>query len=100
LRSDISYETELSRLMKRGSQLAPVEADWDRDIAPLLEKLVDFMGFSQRQRETAKWNSYRPPEVREWMPAISTPPSDAKDERAEITKYEELYAEQLVTLIH
>jgi hypothetical protein len=33
------------------------------------------------------------------MPAISTPPSDAKDERAKITKYEELYAEQLVTLI-
>jgi hypothetical protein len=46
LRPDISYETELSRLMKRSSQLALVEADWDRDIAPLLEKIVDFMGFS------------------------------------------------------
>jgi hypothetical protein len=58
------------------------------------------MGFSQRQLETAKWNDYRPPEVTEWIPAAEAPPSDVKDERAAIMEYEELYSEQLVTLIH
>lgn len=97
---DISYEAELARLMKRSTLLAPVEAKWDPDIADLIEKIVDFMGFSQRQQETAKWNQYRPPNVTEWIPTAEALPSDVKDERAAVREYEELYVEQLLTLIH
>ena len=99
LREDVSFEDALARLRARSARLAPVTRDWEPDIADLLELTLDGVSYSERQQETARLNAYRPPEVTEWRPLAELLPTDAEDPAAEVTRYSDLYAEQLAALL-
>jgi hypothetical protein len=100
LRDDVSFDDALARLREQSATLAPVERDWDPDIADLLEPTLDSVSFSERQQEIARLNRYRPPEVSEWRTLDHLLPSDVDDSDATVARYSDLYAEQLVALLH
>jgi len=100
LRPEIALDDALARLRTRSAKLAPVQRDWDPDIAELLECTLDNVAFSERQTETARLNTYRPPEVTEWLPASNALPPDVDDVEITIERYEGLYAERVAALLH
>jgi hypothetical protein len=99
LRADVSFDEALARLRRRSATLAPAVRDFDQDIADLLALMLDSVSYSERQRETERLNGYRPPEVTEWRPLTDLQASDVGDEGAEISRYGDLYAEQLAALL-
>jgi hypothetical protein len=100
LRDDVSFEEALTRLRARSAMLAPVERDWDPDIADLLALTLDSVSYSERQQATARLNAYRPPEVAEWRPLAELLPANVEDPAEEVARYSDLYAEQLAALLH
>jgi hypothetical protein len=67
LRSDVTYEQALAMLRQRSVTLFPTK-DWDSDIADILEIIVTSNSLEERLRQTVEFNTYRPPEVSEWLP--------------------------------
>jgi hypothetical protein len=100
LRDDAPYETVLARLRERSARLAPVKPDWAPEIADLIDRVVHMGDFANRAQVTAKWNRYRPPPVTEVVPAADAAPSNVTDPTAEVRRYETLFAEQLIALLH
>jgi hypothetical protein len=100
LREDVAFEEALARLRQRSAKLAPVEKNWDIDIADLLELTLDSVSYAERQQEIARLNQYHPPEVSEWMPLSDLLPVDVGDPEEIIALYGGLYAERLAALLH
>lgn len=99
LRPDLDFDTLLRTLRARSALLAPVEPRFHPDLAPLLSRMVDAVGSSQRQQQIAEFNAWQPPEPEEWAPASSALPSDVENPQATLEHYDTL-AEHLVALLH
>jgi len=99
LRPELDFDTVLRSLHERNAALVPVEPRFHPDVAPLLSRLVDRVGISQRQRRIAELNVYQPPEPEEWLPANAALPPDVPDTKAALEHYS-LLAEHLVALFH
>ncbi|HEY8211173.1 MAG TPA: hypothetical protein VIG99_27000 [Myxococcaceae bacterium] len=99
LRPDLDYDSALHMLRERSAKLVPVEPLFHPDVAPLLWRIVDSRHISQRQTKIAEFNSYRPPEPEEWLPADAAPPSDVTDREAALDRIGYV-AEHLVALLH
>jgi hypothetical protein len=65
LKPEISVNHTMAMYAKRDRALAPVAPDWDADLAPVLQLIVDQYGGAQRQAEIERFNKYRPPGVAE-----------------------------------
>jgi hypothetical protein len=96
LRSDITYEQALAMLRQRSITLFPTKEHWDPDLVDLLELIVRPFPFEEGLRLTVQYNTYRPPEVCEWLPLDKLLPSDVEDEGDTELYYEEKYAKDLV----
>lgn len=99
LKPGLDFDSVLRELRERSAALAPVEPRFEPDLAPLLQRIADWHSAAERPRQISELNAYRPPEVSEWLPAKSAPPSDVTDPKAAIERYEDL-AEELVILVH
>jgi hypothetical protein len=99
LRPDLDYDTVLRTLRERSATLAPVEPRFHPDLAPLLSRVVDRAPIHERQRRIAEFNSWRPPEPEEWLPANAALPPDVADPQRALEHYSYL-AEHLVALMH
>jgi hypothetical protein len=99
LRPDLDFDTVLRTLRERSAALAPVEPRFPPDLAPLLTRVVDDVAFYERQRKIAEFNTWRPPEPEEWLPAEAALPSDVEHPERMINHYGFL-AEHLVALLH
>jgi hypothetical protein len=89
----------LARLRERSRRLAPVDKDFDPDIAEVLERFVDSVLPINRSREIDRWNQFRPPLPIEQRSATEQPDPVADADGA-IGRYESIYAEQLMALLH
>lgn len=98
LRDDVRYADALARLRARSARLVQVERQWDPDVAPLLELIVDNGGYANRGPNTERFNQYRPPQVNEHR--ADTQPADVPDVDAAVDEYHGVYAEQLIALLH
>jgi hypothetical protein len=99
LRPDLDFDTVLRIRRERSAALAPVEPHFHPDVEPLLTRIVDNVAISERQRRTAEFNAYQPPEPDEWLPADAALPSDVPDTKAALEHYS-LLTEYLVALFH
>lgn len=99
LHKNIQYDAALARLRARSAQSMPSRS-WDPDISPVLDSIIEYVSFEQRQQEVERFNAYRPPAVSEWRPLAEALPSDVADEVATSREYASLYAEQLAMLLH
>ena len=90
----------LQRLRERSRRLAPVEKNFDPDIADVLELLLETELPITRGREIERWNRFRVPSPTEQRPAAEQPASDVADAAEAIGRYESMYAEQLIALLH
>ena len=99
LRPDLDSDTVLRTLRERSATLAPVEPRFHPGLAPLLSRVVDSVAIQERQRKTAEFNAYQPPEPEEWRPADSALPVDVEDSERALQHYSYL-AEHLVALLH
>jgi hypothetical protein len=99
LRPDLDLDTVLRTLRGRSQALAPVEPRFSPDVAPLLSLVVDSVDFSQRQRQVAEFNAYRPPVPDEWLPVESALPVDVPDVPRAVHALA-AQAEHLVALLH
>ena len=100
LRPDLAVDSVLARLRERSATLAPVAPAFDPEIAPLLVRTLDDVELHLRQRETARLNAYRPPDVSQWVPLSQAPAGDVEDAGAVIDHYEGWSAEHLVAILH
>jgi hypothetical protein len=100
LREDQTYENALARLSERSAVMAPVQPDWDPDIADLLQLTLDDGLYAHRHQRIAELNRYRPPAVSEWRLASEAQLPDVPDVEAAVSEYQGLYAEQLAALLH
>lgn len=95
VRPDLDEAAIRATLAERSRKLAPVEHAFDRDVAELLELLVEREMRSERPTEAARLNSFHPPAVTEFR----TEPLPAQGELAvAIERYGD-NAEQLVALL-
>jgi hypothetical protein len=90
----------LARLRGHSQRPQPVEKNFDPDVAEVLERLVGTALPSERGREIRLWNRFHPPRPTEKRPATEQPTSDVADTGEAIGRYESLYAEQLMALLH
>ncbi|NVJ27530.1 hypothetical protein HUW62_40590 [Myxococcus sp. AM011] len=97
LRPDLDFDTVLRTLRERSAALVPVEPRFHPDVAPLLNRLPDEFGISERQQKIAELNAFRPPEPEEWLPAAL--PSDVENPERVLTSYGDL-SEGLVAALH
>ena len=67
LRSDVTYEQALAILRERSVTLFPSTANWDPDIIDLLELTQNVFSFEESLHRAVQLNTYRPPEVSEWL---------------------------------
>ncbi len=100
LRSDISYEQALAMLRERSVTLFPTKEHWDPDIADLLELTQNSFSFEESLHRAVQLNTYRPPEVSEWLPLDKLLPSDVEKEGESIEYYTEVYAKGFVRWFH
>ncbi len=100
LRDDVEQEGVLDRLRRRSETLAPVERRFDPDMADVLELTLDSVPRERREQRAAELNAFEPAGVTEWIPVADAPPSDVDGPDDAIDRYEGLYAEQLVALLH
>ena len=87
LNPEKSFDAVLARLRERSAALVTIVPDWDPDLVGLLEHVLDWGALKDRQRETARFNAYRPPPVAEWTPLDEAPESDVKDVAAMVEDY-------------
>ncbi|RKH36817.1 hypothetical protein [Corallococcus sicarius] len=99
LRPDLDVDTVLLALRERSAALAPVAPHFHPDVAPLLSRVTDAYGVSERQRRIAEFNAFRPPEPEEWLPANASLPVDVEDTARALSRYAAL-AEHLVVFLH
>jgi len=99
LRPELTYDTVLSRLRERSQALVPVTPAFHPAVEPLLSRIVQDMGVSDRPRTTSRLNAYRPPEVSQWTPLAEAPPADVEDVDESILLYEGVYAEQFASYV-
>jgi hypothetical protein len=99
LRPELSFASVLSDLQARSAKLAPAERDWDSDLAPVFELILDDLAFAERETVARRFNDLRPPEPDAWRPASEMQPPDVPDPEAEVARYNEFHAEQFVALI-
>jgi hypothetical protein len=100
LRPHLSYDAVLAKLRQRSAAFAPVERDWDPDIAPFLERTLKRFYVNELNPRIAEYNKLRPPPPSEWLPLDSAPPSDVDDPAREIELYEGFFAERMVAAFH
>jgi hypothetical protein len=100
LRGDTREEAATATLEHRSRMFDTVEPNFDPDIADLLTLTLEDVDFGHRQPKIAELNRYRPPAVSEVRPVSVQPGSDLADPEAEIDRYRDLFAEQLVALLH
>jgi len=98
LRPDLSFDTVLARLRERSAALVPVTPAFEPDLAPLLTRTLDKVPVWERQREIARLNAYRPPDVSQWMPVQQAPASDVADLDEAGILYEVLHLQRLTLL--
>lgn len=99
LRPEQDFAAKLAQLEARSETLRPVTSTFDEDLAPVLERIIDCFDIANRPTETARLNALRPPPVAEWVPASAALPADVDVSKAR-DRYVNLYAEQLVALLH
>lgn len=99
LRPELKLDQVLATLRQRSLAFAPLATQFDPDVAPLLDLLVQRVDLSQRRKEIERLNQYRPPPVSEWLPASQMPAPDVDDVPATLQLYEQ-YSEELVVLLH
>ncbi|MFY2562221.1 hypothetical protein ACN469_31800 [Corallococcus terminator] len=97
LRPDLDFDTVLRTLRERSAAFVPVEPRFHPDLAPLLARLPDEFGISERQRKIAELNAFRPPDPEEWLPVAL--PSDVENPERVLTSYGDL-SEGLVAVLH
>jgi hypothetical protein len=83
----LKLDAVLATLRERSARLAPIERDWDPDVADVLALIVDSDGLTARRRNTVKFNQFRPPPVSEWFPLVAMPRTDVADVEAELKRY-------------
>ncbi len=76
LRSDITSEQALAMLLERSVTLFPSKANWDPDMVDLFELTQNVFSFEEGLRRAVQLNTYRPPEVPEWLPLDKLLPPD------------------------
>jgi hypothetical protein len=99
LRPELKLEEVLATLYQRSLAFTPLSMQFDPDVSPLLELLVQRVDLSRRHKEIERLNQYHPPPVSEWIPASQMPAPDVDDVPATIQLYEQ-YSEELVVLLH
>lgn len=100
LRPDVTFEAALARLRARSAILKPVDRDWDPDIKDILALTLTNVAFADRQKETLRLNTYRPPPVSEYLPEDQIRDTDVGAPDKIVQSYEALHAEQLTMLLH
>ncbi|HLL53076.1 MAG TPA: hypothetical protein VK447_05985 [Myxococcaceae bacterium] len=99
LRPELDFDTVLRGLRERSDLFEPVEPRFEPDSAPLLIRVANHRGHSERPRKIAELNAYRPPDVDEWLPANAALPPDVPEPTAAIHQYREL-ADLLAVMLH
>ncbi len=102
LRPDVNEAAIRDRLRAQSATLAPVERDWDPDVADLLTLVLDEHPFAERQQQIKRLNAYRPPPVSEWSPLPRFDPDapvDLAGMSATTARCNDL-AERLIALLH
>jgi hypothetical protein len=97
---NLAYQAVLTELEQRSKHLAPVEREWDPDLTPVFELMLDDLAFAEREAAAKRFSEMRPDEPDAWRPAADQPASDVPDPDAEVAAYSGRYAEQFVALMH
>jgi hypothetical protein len=100
LRPDLKLEDVLSTLHRRSLAFTPIPIHFDPDVADIILQEVEFQGLFLQRPLVERYNTYHPPPVSEWLPALQQPWPDVPDVQATIDHYEGTYAEQLLALLH
>jgi len=92
LRPDLDAGEIRARLRARAQALAPVDRDWDPDIARLLEYTLLLVPLNERRARERAYNAFRP-KVDEWRSVAAVAPAEI--DIAEATRTYSRYAEKL-----
>ncbi len=100
LRPEIPFEEAMAELRRRDELLKPVERNWDPTIAPIYEMMLEEVPRARRYEEIARLNRTPPPVITEWTSPAWEPREYSEKEREQIERFQGLFAEQFVALLH